>query len=161
MRVLRVPPVYRPSPSQAEGDFSADSLFTDAHVERHVREISPVMEPLQREIPNTLHHLATSLIYSSPGRHVCMFVRGHVIFAQPTISDSLTQPRRDRRREKKNVALSFMILSSWCPRTGIDNTAVRMLAEAWESHILRVIESTPKIDPRYKTGLRAIAGAVR
>lgn len=108
MRVLRVPPIYRPSPSQAEGDFSADSLFTDAHVERHVREISPVMEPLQREIPNTLHHLATSLIYSSPGRHVCMFVRGHVIFAQPTISDSLTQPRRDRRREREKKCRSFI-----------------------------------------------------
>lgn len=124
MRVLRVLPIHRPSPSQAEGDFSADSLFTDAHVERHVQEISPVMEPLQREIPNTLHHLATSLIYSLPYRHVCMFVRGPVIFAQPTIPDSLTQARRDRRRGE-NVALSFMILSSWCPRTGIDQNGRR------------------------------------
>lgn len=95
----------------------------------------PCNGALQREIQNTLHHLATSLIYSSRdamyvGIHICeirLFLRLWHCLAM-----------------RKNVALSFMILSSWCPRTDTDETDVQMPAEARESHIYVLFESTSK-----------------
>lgn len=91
----------------------------------------PCNGALQREIQNTLHHLATSLIYSSrDAMYICeirLFLRLWHCLAM-----------------RKNVALSFMILSSWCPRTDTDETGVQMPAEARESHIYVLFESTSK-----------------
>lgn len=102
---------------------------------RHVQENQPCNGALQREIQNTLHHLATSLIYLSRD---AMYVGIHICETRlfPCLWHCLAM--------RKNVALSFMILSSWCPRTDADETGVRMPAEARESHIYVLFESTSK-----------------